>query len=300
MRIFSHPCMADHTPPEDIAESPARLVVIRHMIETEFPDIEIENAAAARLDDILLAHTRDYLDSLQTETTVKIDNDTYIGKGTFDAAMHAAGAAIKSVETVLSDDKCNTAFALTRPPGHHAGRDTAEGFCFLNNAFIAARSAIRIKPDCKVLIIDFDVHHGNGTQSLVASYVSQGDENIAYASIHQEGIYPQSGFEQSEFIYNCPLLAGSGSADFRDSITYDILPFAKRFAPDLIIFSAGFDGHKDDDIARLNYTHEDFAWIVEQFKPLCKKQVSVLEGGYHLGVLPVSLFHHLKALAKAL
>lgn len=297
MRIFSHPAMADHLVPESFPEHSGRYHALRAMIENDFPDIAIEEAPPASENILRLAHTQAHIDRINVDDFLMIDGDTALSPNSFNAACHAVGAAIAAADAVLNNT-CNTSFALTRPPGHHASADKAEGFCLFNTVFITARKILDDAPETKILIVDFDVHHGNGTEALIQSYLDDGGENIAYASVHQEGIYPGTGHLQGEYIYNCPLLSGSGSGDFRDSITYDIIPFAEKFAPDMILYSAGFDGHKDDPLASLCYEHEDFAWVVDSFKPICLKQVSILEGGYNLDALVISARHHLKALAK--
>ena len=297
MRILTHSVMADHQVPEGFPEHAGRYHALRAMIQTDFPKISLENAAPVSDDILRLAHTQDHIDSMKTDSYIMIDGDTALSPASYDAACHAVGAAIAACDCVLSGQS-NTAFALTRPPGHHASSEKAEGFCLFNTVFIAARNIVKNYPDTKVLIMDFDVHHGNGTEALLETYLDEGGENIAYASVHQEGIYPGTGYKQNRFIYNCPLLSGSGSADFRDSITYDIIPFAEKFAPDIILYSAGFDGHRDDPLAGLNYSHEDYAWVVDAFSSISRKQVSILEGGYNLEALAISAHHHLKALAN--
>lgn len=296
MRIFAHDNMKNHVAPQGFPECAERVDAIMAMLKASFPDIAIEACTPAAEDILRLAHSQAHIDSLKTQEAFLIGGETPVTQHTYNAARLAAGAAMNAVDAVLSGST-KTAFALSRPPGHHASQDQAEGFCLLNNVFIAARYAIDTDPSTRILIIDFDVHHGNGTEALLQNYLIQGGKNIAYGSVHQEGIYPGTGYQQSEYIYNCPLLSGCGSSDFRDAVTYDILPFAERFQPEIILYSAGFDGHQDDPLAGLNYTHDDYAWIVQQFQGLCDKQVSVLEGGYNLEALPVSVYHHLKALA---
>jgi len=277
-------------------ECPERLKVIMDMIKTDFPDIHIEQSFPASEDDVMLAHPQSYLDRVLDETPLDgwsmIDNDTGTNPYTFDAAMLSVGTSVHAMQAVM-DGETQTAFALVRPPGHHAEYETAMGFCFFGNAFIAAR-----KSGFRALIIDFDVHHGNGTEDLVNRYVAEGHQDIAYASTHQSGIFPGTGTKDKPNICNAPLHHGAQSADFQKAVIDKIIPFAKDFAPELIIFSAGFDAHESDPLAGLCLQHEDFAWIVHQVRPICPRIVSVLEGGYNLQTLPTSVKYHLKALAN--
>lgn len=289
--IFTSEKMCGHRNYDGHPECPARLKLLLEMIGKEFPNIQIEDVYPATDDNILLAHPQGYLDYIQSSPAM-IDNDTCMNDYSFESALLSAGAAIQATRSVIDGDT-TTAFALARPPGHHAEYETAMGFCFFANAFIAARTS-----GLKTLIVDFDVHHGNGTEDLVKRRVADGHTDIAYISTHQSGIFPHTGMDDSLNICNCPLPRGATSSDFRDAVLKKAIPFAKKFQPELIIFSAGFDGHESDDIAQLNLNHEDFGWIVEQLKPICTRMVSILEGGYNLKTLPSSVNHHLKALAK--
>ena len=284
----------------DHPECPARLVKIMEMVEKDFPDIPVETAYPIDEQKLLLAHPQSYIDGILDKAPFDgewsmIDSDTGMNEHSYNSALLSAGASVQAVQSVMNGE-AQTAFALSRPPGHHAEYDTAMGFCFFANAFIAARSS-----DVKTLIIDFDVHHGNGTEDLVKKRVNDGYKDIAYASTHQGfGFWPNTGHEDSQNICNGPLPDGSTSHEFREAVLNKIIPFAKDFAPELIIFSAGFDAHESDPLGELNLTHDDFGWIVDQFKPICPKIVSILEGGYNLDTLPISVNHHLKALAKTL
>lgn len=279
-------------------ESPARLKVIMDMIAQEFPNIPIEKTYPASEDSLLFAHPQYYIDTLLDHSPydgfVIIDGDTGMNSKTYDCALLSLGTTIQATKAVMNGDT-ETAFALSRPPGHHAEYDTAMGFCFFANAFIGARMS-----GVKTLIIDFDVHHGNGTEDLVRREVKNDNLNIAYASTHESGIFPNTGNQDSQNICNCPLPHGATSDNFRKIIMDKVIPFTKQFKPELVIFSAGFDGHESDDIASLKLQHDDFEWIVDTVKPTCSKIVSVLEGGYNLKTLPISVKHHLKALSKSL
>jgi acetoin utilization deacetylase AcuC-like enzyme len=302
LTIFTHDNMCKHISDGSHPEHPARLKVIMKMIAGDFPDTPIETAYSAYEDDLLLAHPQSHIDAILDRLPDSffnyIDDDTYINPQSYKAARLAIGASIQAVKAVLKGET-KTAFAAIRPPGHHAEFETAMGFCLFNNIFITAKKALEIEPTARVIIIDFDVHHGNGTQDLVERHAAQGQTNIAYASIHQSGIFPHTGHENTEYICNAPLLHGTCSKEFREAVLAQILPFAQRFKPTLTLFSAGFDGHAEDDIAGWRLSHEDYGWIVETLKELCPKIVSLLEGGYDLDALPVSVNHHLKALAKS-
>jgi acetoin utilization deacetylase AcuC-like enzyme len=295
LTIFTHPDMARHENMSNHPECPARLHNIMEMIKRDFPDIPVEDAFPIAEENLLFAHPQSYIDHILDSAAYDgewsmIDADTGMNDYSYHAALLSAGASVQAVQAVM-DGNTQTAFALSRPPGHHAEYDTAMGFCFFANAFVAARVS-----NVKTLIIDFDVHHGNGTEDLVKRRVDDGYTDIAYASIHQEGIFPHTGMNDSENICNAPLPQGATSQDFRSAIENKIIPLARDFAPDLIIFSAGFDAHESDPIGGLNLQHDDFGWIVEQFKPICPKIVSVLEGGYNLETLPESVKVHLLAL----
>lgn len=289
--------MAKHrNSPYDHPECPDRLHVIMDMILRDFPDIPVENTYPIAEDILLLAHPQSHIDDIQDRMPFDgeysmIDGDTGLNEHSFDIALLSAGTCVQATAAVMNGDT-QTAFALSRPPGHHAEYNRAMGFCFFANAFIAARSS-----GVKTLIIDFDVHHGNGTEDLVKRHVNDGHLDIAYASTHQGGIFPNTGDHDSQNICNCPLPHGAGSQEFRDIVREKIIPFATKFAPELIIFSAGFDAHESDPLAGLNLQHDDFGWIVDQCKPICDKIVSILEGGYNLETLPISVSHHLRSLA---
>jgi acetoin utilization deacetylase AcuC-like enzyme len=296
LMIFTHPDFAKHDTGYGHPECAGRITAVQDMMDDDFADC-IERAYPAPDERLLLAHPQSYidmvLDNIPFDGYAALDGDTVLNPHSFDVALLGVGAACQAVDAVLSNDT-QTAFVAARPPGHHAEYDKAMGFCLFANAFIAARHG-----NVRTLIIDFDVHHGNGTEDLVKRRVADGHTDIAYASTHQAPFWPFTGDSNSQNICNCPLPAQSGSPEFRAAITDTIIPFAHKFAPDLILFSAGFDAHADDLLAELNFNDDDFAWVVNAMRPICRKMVSVLEGGYNLDTLPRLVKTHLKALSKA-
>jgi acetoin utilization deacetylase AcuC-like enzyme len=294
LKIFTHPDFTKHDTGHDHPECAGRIIAINQMVEDKFSDF-IERPYPADESKILLAHPQSYadmiLDSIPFDGLYALDGDTVLSPQSYDIALLAIGASCMAVDAVISGES-QTAFAAIRPPGHHAEYNKAMGFCLFNNAFIAARHS-----GVRTLIIDFDVHHGNGTEDLVKRHVRNGHNDIAYASIHQN-FWPYTGHENSANICNVLLVEGAGSQEFQNAITNKIKPFVEQFKPELIIFSAGFDAHQSDPLGGLNLAHDDFAWIVHQFKTLCPKMVSILEGGYNLETLPTSVYHHLKALSE--
>jgi acetoin utilization deacetylase AcuC-like enzyme len=295
--IFTNEAMTQHNQGLDHPECSARLECILDMVKHDLPDITVEKSYPTDEDLILLAHPQSHLDSILDNIPFDgyhaIDGDTYLSPQSYDSALISVGASVQAVKSVMNGDT-KTAFALSRPPGHHAEYETAMGFCLFANAFIAARSS-----GVSTLIIDFDVHHGNGTEDLVKRHTANGHDDIAYASTHQGfGFWPDTGHTDAKNICNAPLPAGATSDDFRKIVTDKIIPFVKIFDPELIIFSAGFDAHESDPLGGLNIIHDDFGWIVDQVRPICPRIVSILEGGYNLDTLPTSVKHHLKALAN--
>ena len=293
--IFTHPDFKNHDTGHGHPECAARITSIQEMLYHDFPNC-VEHAYPAPDDRLLLAHPQSYvdmvLDSVPFDGYASLDGDTIISPHSFDIALLAVGASCMAVDHVLNGET-KTSFVAARPPGHHAEYNKGMGFCLFNNAFIAAMHA-----NVRTMIIDFDVHHGNGTEDLVKRRVSHGHFDIAYASTHQSPFWPHTGEHDSQNICNCPIKSGDGSLEFRNAVTNKIVPFVQDFKPDLIIFSAGFDAHSDDPLAELNFRIDDFAWIVDVIRPICGKIVSILEGGYNIDILPTLVKTHLNALSR--
>jgi acetoin utilization deacetylase AcuC-like enzyme len=252
---------------------------------------------------IARVHPQVYIDSIRDmaprEGLVRIDEDTAMSPGTVEAALRAAGAAVQAVDEVMTR-KVDNAFAAMRPPGHHAERTRAMGFCFFNNAAIAARHARARYGAERVAIFDWDVHHGNGTQDIFWR-----DASVLYCSTHEMPLYPGTGAssERGEYdtIVNVPLSSGEGSEVFREAVETAILPRIDSFHPDLIVISAGFDAHWRDPLAGINLTEADFGWATRRVMDLAERHcegrvVSVLEGGYDLEGLAKSVASHVDSL----
>ncbi|MET0531531.1 MAG: histone deacetylase family protein [Microvirga sp.] len=301
---ISHPASLDHQTPLGHPERPDRILAIERALEKErFTALIRDLAPIAEMESLTLAHPEEHVVRLRDisprEGLVRIDEDTVMSPGTYEAALRGAGGAVKAVDEVMAGHM-NNAFVAMRPPGHHAEMTRAMGFCFFNNAAIAARHAQKRHGAERVAIFDWDVHHGNGTQDIFWR-----DASVLYCSTHEAPLYPGTGSasERGEHntIVNVPLGAGDGSEMFRTAVEQAVLPRIDAFAPDLIIISAGFDAHWRDPLASLNLTETDFAWATRQLMGLADRHcgqriVSVLEGGYDLEGLSKSVAFHLDAL----
>jgi acetoin utilization deacetylase AcuC-like enzyme len=253
-------------------------------------------------DDILRAHPAAHIaalrDAAPDEGWRSLDADTHMSVGTLEAAFRCVGGVVRAVDMVLGGDAPN-AFVAMRPPGHHAERETPMGFCFFGNVAIAAKHALEHHGLDRVAIVDFDVHHGNGTQDLV-----EDDPRILFCSTHQMPLYPGTGAAHETGVgnvLNCPLPDGAGSKAFRDVMEQVVLPRVDAFAPQLIIISAGFDAHSDDPLAGMNLVEGDFTWVTEKLCDLADRHcegrvVSSLEGGYDLPALGASAAAHVNVL----
>lgn len=268
-------------------------------------DLHRVSAPMAAEDDVLRAHPKSHLDSIRraapTEGWVSLDADTHMSQGTLAAVWRSAGGAVRAVDLVLGGDVAN-AFVAMRPPGHHAERTTAMGFCFFGNVAIAAKHALDHHGLRRVAIVDFDVHHGNGTQDLV-----EDDPRILFCSTHQSPLYPGTGAADEtgvdDNVVNVPLDEGTNGRGFRTAMERRVLPRVDAFKPDLIIISAGFDAHRDDPLAGLALVEDDFTWITQALCDLADKHcagrvVSCLEGGYDLTALGACAAAHVNVLRE--
>jgi acetoin utilization deacetylase AcuC-like enzyme len=301
---ISHPAALAHQTPLGHPERPDRIRAIERALEKErFIPLIRDLAPMAEMESLTLAHPEDYVirlrDICPREGLVRIDEDTVMSPGTYEAALRGAGGAVRAVDEVMSGHMTN-AFVAMRPPGHHAERIRAMGFCFFNNAAIAARHAQQRYGAERVAILDWDVHHGNGTQDIFWR-----DASVLYCSTHEAPLYPGTGdvSETGEHgnIVNAPLNAGDGGEAFREVLESVVIPRIDAFSPDLIVISAGFDAHWRDPLADLNLTESDFAWATRKLMALADRHcgqriVSLLEGGYDLEGLSKSVAFHLDAL----
>jgi len=304
--LISHPACLAHDMGEGHPEQPERLRAIERALESEvFQMLARDVAPRADLAAIARVHPLDYIEALRAATPTQgrtdIDQDTSMSPGSFEAALRSAGGAIFAVDEVMTR-KARNAFVATRPPGHHAEATMPRGFCFFNNAAIAARHAQAAYGAERVAIVDFDVHHGNGTQ-----HIFWDEKNVMYASTHEMPLFPGTGAigERGEHdqIVNAPLRAGDTGEVFREAMEVAILPRVVDFAPDLVIVSAGFDAHHRDPLGNLNFVEADFAWITRRLMEIAQKccagrMVSVLEGGYDLRALGRSVAAHVTALME--
>jgi acetoin utilization deacetylase AcuC-like enzyme len=302
-----HPAALNHQTPAGHPERPDRIRAIERMLEHErFAGLHREQAPLGTPDMAALAHPRAYVDAIAeaapSEGLVAIDADTTMSPGTYEAVMRGVGAAVQAVDEVMTG-KVKNAFSAMRPPGHHAERTRAMGFCFFNNAAVAARHAEKAHGAERVAIVDWDVHHGNGSQDIFWS-----DPSVMYCSTHQMPLYPGTGAVSErgdhDTIVNAPLSPGDGGEAFREAFDTAILPRLDAFAPDLIVISAGFDAHWRDPLANLSLTEADFGWATLKLMELAGRRcqsrvVSLLEGGYDLEGLSKSVAAHVTALMGA-
>ncbi|HYV67919.1 MAG TPA: histone deacetylase family protein [Myxococcales bacterium] len=301
--FISHPACLRHEMGQGHPERPERLLAIDEKLLASRLDYLVvrAEAPAATREQLLRVHDAAYVDALERlapgEGLTWLDPDTALGPGTLPAAYRAAGAGILATDLVIAR-RAESAFCSVRPPGHHAERARAMGFCFFNNVAVAAAHALERHGLRRVAIVDFDVHHGNGTEDIFRD-----DSRVLMVSTFQHPFYPGSGVEgRSERMVNVPLPAGAGSAEFRAAVTEEWLPALERFAPQMLFVSAGFDAHRDDGMAMLCLREPDYAWVTQQVRTVAARHaegriVSMLEGGYDLGVLGRCFAAHLEQLA---
>jgi acetoin utilization deacetylase AcuC-like enzyme len=304
--FFTHPACLEHDTGQGHPERRERLqAILMALDEPEFGKLERREAPSAEIGQIARVHDKTYAQNLLQRVPqrgwVALDGDTLMSAGSGEAALRAAGAMVAAVDLVLKNGAAN-AFCAVRPPGHHAESDMAMGFCLFNNVAIGAAHACAAHGLKRVAIVDFDVHHGNGTQ-----HIFEHDAQIFYASTHQMPLYPGTGARSERGvgnICNAPLPPFAGGDEFRDAYEEIVLPALDRFKPELIMISAGFDAHRADPLASLELEAEDFGWVTERLAELAKthcggRLVSTLEGGYDLGALAESSAAHVTALLAA-
>src|SRR6266850_699221 len=301
--FITHPVCLKHGMGAHHPEQPARLSAIEDQLIASgvAPHIARYEAPLATDEQLARVHPVEYVRAIRElapkQGTVHLDPDTAMNPWSLQAALRAAGAAVLAVDLTLTG-KAKTAFCAVRPPGHHACRARPMGFCIFNNVAVAARHAIEAHGLERVAIVDFDVHHGNGTEDIF-----ENDEHVLMASIFQHPFYPYSGTESpAPNMVNIPLAAGAGSKQFRDAVREAWIPALNEFRPELILFSAGFDAHAEDEMAMLRFSDADYAWVTERMKEVADRyaegrMVSMLEGGYALSALGRSVAQHLRVLA---
>ena len=304
--LFTHLASLAHAMPPGHPECADRIRAVEQALEAErFAALIRLEAPLGTLDQVALCHPESHAQALIASAPAigfaQVDADTLMSPGTIEAALRGVGGAVAAVDEVMAG-KARNAFVAMRPPGHHAEREHAMGFCFFNQAAIAARHAQRAHGAARVAIVDWDVHHGNGTQDIFWD-----DASVLYASVHEMPLYPGTGAASERgtqgTIVNVPLRAGDGSDEFREAFETAILPRLDAFRPDLVVISAGFDAHWRDPLASLNLREADFAWATQKLMEAADRHaggriVSVLEGGYDLDALAKSTAAHVSALME--
>ena len=305
MLLFTHPAMLAHEAPPGHPEHAGRLKAVLDALEDT--PLDRREAPLADVETIERVHPRRYVEALEPafaearDARVRLDPDTYLSSGSREAIYRAAGACVAAVDAVMSGEDV-MAFCAVRPPGHHAEPISPMGFCIFNSVAIGALHALEAHGLERVAVIDFDVHHGNGTQSI-----AEKEPRLFFASTHQSPLYPGTGASNetgiAHNVVNVPLPAGAGSAEWRAAMETRVLPALDAFAPELILVSAGFDAHKADPLAQMELDETDFAWAAQRLREIALQRcqgrlVSTLEGGYDLGALARSAVAYLGALQR--
>jgi acetoin utilization deacetylase AcuC-like enzyme len=305
MRLYTHPACLQHDPGIGHPESPARLrAVLEALDDPQFATVERVEAPRATREQLLRVHDAAYVESIYANApgsgSLRLDPDTLMSPGSLEAAERAAGAVCAAMDAVMNGETTH-AFCATRPPGHHATANAAMGFCIFNGIAAGAAHAIEAHELERVAILDFDVHHGNGTQDIFAR-----EPRVLYLSSHQMPLYPGTGANSERGvgnIINAPLPPGAGSHEFRAAWDEVLLPAAENFRPQLLLVSAGFDAHRLDPLAQLQVGTQDYAWITQRLCDLAARHahgrvISVLEGGYDLTALRECTAAHVAELMK--
>ena len=308
--LLTHPSFVEHDTGPGHPERPDRMRAIDKVLAHELYNGLVRAEAPLRDDveaAIALAHPQGYIDAIKQvrptkgQAPIRLDPDTVLSSGSWEAALRAVGAGLEAVDQVMAG-RYKNAFCQVRPCGHHAEHDRAMGFCIFSNVAIAGMYARQKHGAERIAVVDFDVHHGNGTQDIYWS-----DKDLFFASTHQMPLYPGTG-DLSERgvgnIWNAPLRPGDGGDSFREAMESRIIPALRNFSPDLVLISAGFDAHRADPLANLNLVEADFAWATEKLTEIADRQaggrvVSMLEGGYNLPALARSVGVHVKTLMDA-
>ena len=306
--LISHPACLAHENGMGHPERPDRLRAIEQALEDErFHMLAREQAPLAPLETVALCHPMDYIEAIREaapsegEGMVRLDADTSMSPGSFEAALRAVGGGMLAVDEVMTRKAAN-AFVAVRPPGHHAESARPMGFCLFNNAAIAARYAQNRYGVERAALVDFDVHHGNGSQDIFWA-----DRSVMYCSTHEMPLYPGTGATsergEHDTIVNAPLSAGDGGDAFREAFETAILPRLRAFKPDILVISAGFDAHTRDPLANLNLVEADYSWVTKKLMEIADlsaqgRIVSLLEGGYDLQGLSRSVAAHVTALMR--
>ncbi len=305
--IYLDEASLGHNPTPGHPERPARFeAAVRRLSEPDFASLPRRTARLAKRETIELAHTKDYVDLIlgaeRQDAIIMLDGDTSIGPGSTEAILKAVGAGVDALDAVFAND-ITRAFVLARPPGHHAETNRAMGFCFFNSIAIAAHYALATYNIKRVAILDFDVHHGNGTQAIFWD-----QPNVLFASSHQMPLFPGTGAVSERGagnIWNKPLAPGDNGKDLCSAWDNELFPAVDEFQPELILVSAGFDAHVRDPLGNIEAEASDFGWITDKIVELANthasgKVVAFLEGGYDLKGLSESLAAHLVGLTKGL
>ena len=304
--IYYSNIFLEHIVPNGHPENNNRIkFIIKNIKESNFKNLKFKNAKPANRNILKLGHTERYINWLlqlkPAKEIIKIDQDTFMSPKTLESAKTGVGCLVDAIDNVL-EKKYRNSFCLLRPPGHHAEREKAMGFCFFSTIGIGAKYLKKIKQLYKIAIVDFDVHHGNGTQDVLWN-----DPDCLFISIHQDEIFPFTGSKQEtgikNNILNIPVNAGSNSIEFRSIVDNIIIPRLIKFEQVFLLISAGFDGHQDDQISQTQWAESDFIYITKKLKSVanqfCEDRiVSCLEGGYHLEKLSTCCVSHIKTLME--